>query len=457
MGDCMQKKILLICNYFAPDNTIAAVRTSKLAKYLKQNGYEIQVIAEKKNAATEDEILKKDTEGIEVCYAYQSKFYKTFYKKYQEIIQPYKQKRFNNLENRYRINPKTGNMEFYPFETAYPFLGSLDYVVGLIKQYDLFLDIKKVLRKCNDFDCVITSYGDAFSLFAGRYFHKYHKETPWIFDIRDAVYRYKFTPCYVSWIAKLYEKQIWKNADCILGVSKGICRRVPSKYRKKVHCLTNGYDISDRDRLSMVRLDTPKLIFTYTGSMYGGIQDLSVLFQAVREAVSRGEIDEDGLEFHYAGNDLAYEIFKSQAQKYELGKNCVTHGKLSHKEALALQQQSDVLIVASYDYQNNQGGVITGKALEYMSAQRPIVAIIMGDIEQSELADIIRRTKLGIAYEDAHKEEDYDKLYAYICRLYKEFAETGEIEHNPDKKELRKYDYRNLCKRFIKIMNQIGK
>lgn len=456
MGDCMQKKILLICNYFAPDNTIAAVRTSKLAKYLKQNGYEIQVIAEKKNAATEDEILKKDTEGIEVCYAYQSKFYKTFYKKYQEIIQPYKQKRFNNLENRYRINPKTGNMEFYPFETAYPFLGSLDYVVGLIKQYDLFLDIKKVLRKCNDFDCVITSYGDAFSLFAGRYFHKYHKETPWIFDIRDAVYRYKFTPCYVSWIAKLYEKQIWKNADCILGVSKGICRRVPSKYRKKVHCLTNGYDISDRDRLSMVRLDTPKLIFTYTGSMYGGIQDLSVLFQAVREAVSRGEIDEDGLEFHYAGNDLAYEIFKSQAQKYELGKNCVTHGKLSHKEALALQQQSDVLIVASYDYQNNQGGVITGKALEYMSAQRPIVAIIMGDIEQSELADIIRRTKLGIAYEDAHK-EDYDKLYAYICRLYKEFAETGEIEHNPDKKELRKYDYRNLCKRFIKIMNQIGK
>ena len=65
----MQKKILLICNYFAPDNTIAAVRTSKMAKYLKQNGYEIQVIAEKKDAVTEDEILKKDTEGIQVCYA----------------------------------------------------------------------------------------------------------------------------------------------------------------------------------------------------------------------------------------------------------------------------------------------------------------------------------------------------------------------------------------------------
>ena len=453
----MQKKILLICNYFAPDNTIAAVRTSKMAKYLKQNGYEIQVIAEKKDAVTEDEILKKDTEGIQVCYAYQSKFYEKLYKKYQQIIQPYKKKRFDNLDNRYRINTKTGKMEFYPFETAYPFLGSLDFIVGLINQYDLFLSIKRILRKCKNFDYVITSYGDAFSLFAGQYYHKYHKETPWIFDIRDAVCRYKFTPCYVSWIAKIFERQIWRNADCILGVSKGICRRVPLKYRKKVHYLTNGYDMPDRDHLSTERLGKRKLVFTYTGSMYGGIRDLSVLFKAVREAANKGFIDEEGLVFHYAGNDSAYEIFKSQAQKYELEKNCVTHGKLSHKDTLELQQQSDVLLVASYDYQNNQGGVITGKALEYMSSGKPIIAIIMGDIEQSELANIIRSTKTGFAYEDAHKVEDYDKLYAYLCKLYKEFAEAGKIENNPDKKELRKYDYRNLCKRLIKILNQIEK
>ena len=453
----MQKKILLICNYFAPDNTIAAVRTSKMAKYLKQNGYEIQVIAEKKDAVTEDEILKKDTEGIQVCYAYQSKFYEKLYKKYQQIIQPYKKKRFDNLDNRYRINTKTGKMEFYPFETAYPFLGSLDFIVGLIKQYDLFLSIKRILRKCKNFDYVITSYGDAFSLFAGQYYHKYHKETPWIFDIRDAVCRYKFTPCYVSWIAKIFERQIWRNADCILGVSKGICRRVPLKYRKKVHYMTNGYDMPDRDHLSTERLGKRKLVFTYTGSMYGGIRDLSVLFKAVREAANKGFIDEEGLVFHYAGNDSAYEIFKSQAQKYELEKNCVTHGKLSHKDTLELQQQSDVLLVASYDYQNNQGGVITGKALEYMSSGKPIIAIIMGDIEQSELANIIRSTKTGFAYEDAHKVEDYDKLYAYLCKLYKEFAEAGKIENNPDKKELRKYDYRNLCKRLIKILNQIEK
>lgn len=453
----MHKKILLICNYFAPDNTIAAVRTTKLTKYLRQNGYDVQVISEKKDSMAEDEILRKDVEGIKVCYAHNSRLYKWFYKKYAEIMEPHKKKRFDDLEHRYRLNRKTGRMEFYPFETAYPILGSLDYIAGLIKQYDLFLSIKETLRQCGDFDYVITSYGDAFSIFAGKYYHRYHKEIPWIFDIRDAVYRYKFTPHYVSRIAKRYERQIWKNADCIIGVSKGICKRVPKKYRNKVHCLTNGYDKSDRDGLLKERLNTPKMIFTYTGSMYGGIRDLSVLFECISEAVNQGVIDESRVEFHYAGNDSAYEIFKSQAQKFNLGNQCVTHGKISHREALQLQQQSDVLMVASYDYQNNEGGVITGKALEYMSANRPVIALIMGDIEHSELADIIRNAKLGAAYEDAHREADYDKLYEYVCNLYKEYIESGRIEHNPDRRELRKYDYRSLCRRLIKIMNRIGK
>ncbi len=453
----MQKRVLLICNYFAPDNAIAAVRTSKLAKYLRQGGYEVQVIAEKKESEAEDEILKKDVEGIKVRYAHQSELYKSFCKKYNNFIQPHKKKRFDNLENRYRMNPKTKKTEFYPFETAYPFWGSLDYIVGLIKQYDLFFSIKGLLRRCGDYDYVITSYGDAFGLLAGRYYHKYHHKTPWIFDIRDAVYRYKFTPCYVAWIAKLYEQQIWKNADCILGVSKGICKRVPSKYRKKVHCLTNGYDVSDRIGLDAARLDNDKMVFTYTGSMYGGLMDLSVFFRCIQDAAAHGRIDENRIVFHFAGNAPAYEIFKSQAQKYGLEKNCVTHGKLTHKEALQLQQQSDVLLVASYDYQSSQGGVITGKALEYMSAGKPVIAVIMGDIEHSELAGIIRRTNLGTAYEDAHGREDYGRLYACVCRMYREFTETGKISHSPDKNVLRRYDYRNLCRKLVKIMDKTGK
>ena len=73
--------------------------------------------------------------------------------------------------------------------------------------------------------------------------------------------------------------------------------------------------------------------------------------------------------------------------------------------------EADILLVSSFDYQSNEGGVITGKALEYMSANKPIIAIINGDIEHSELADIIQKGNLGCAYEEAHDEVDDRKLY----------------------------------------------
>lgn len=450
----MQQKVLLICNYFAPDHTIAAVRTTKMAKYLRRNGYEVEVLTEKKNGG-EDELLKEDAEGIKTYYAENSQRYIWSHELYEKFIEPHKKKRFDNLENRKRRNPKTGNIEFYPFETAYPVIGSIEYIVGQLKQIDLFRSVKQLLRAAKGFDYVITSYGDSFSYFAGKYFHKYHKEATWIFDIRDAVYRYKFTPDYVSFIPKEYERYIWKHADCITGVSKGICKRAPKRFRSKVYCLRNGFDLTDRKNLKKDRLDSSEMIFTYTGSMYGGLIDLSVFFEVVRELIEDKQIDGRRIAFHFAGNESAFQIFKGQAEQFQLGDRCVMHGKLSRQDSLELQQQSDMLLAASHDYKDNEGGVITGKILEYMAAGRPVIAVIMGDIEHSELADIIRKTNIGIAYEDAHRKEDHKKLYEYIKRQYEKFSTTTKTEYEPDKTELCRYDYRYLCNRLIKIMNQV--
>ncbi len=452
----MKQRVLLICNYFAPDHAIAAVRITKLAKYLRGNGYEVEVLAEKKDGGV-DELLENDVKDIKVYYAENSSRYVRFREWYEKLIEPHKTKRFNNLENRKRINPKTGNVEFYTFEAAYPLIGSLDYIAGQLKQIDLFRNIKQELRIEKHYDYVITSYGDSFGYFAGRYFHKYHKDTIWIFDIRDAIYRYKFTPDYVSFLPKIYERYIWKHADCITGISKGICKRVPLRFRRKVHCLTNGYDLSDREGVKSDRINSDEMTFVYTGSMYGGIRDLTVLFQAVRELIQNGQMSEDRISFHYAGNAPAFEIFKSQAKPFGLDDRCVTHGKLSRQETLELQQGADILVVASYDYKNQEGGVITGKVFEYMTANRPVISIMMGDIEHSELTQIVEKTNIGFAYEASGHKEDYVKLCEYLKEQYQSFTEKGKLRFEPNQRELRRYDYRNLCKRLIKIMNQTEK
>lgn len=449
------KKIVILCNHFAPDNTIAAVRLTKLARYLYQHGYQITVIAEQKNDEIVDEILQNDAEGIKVLRIANSKQMKRIGAFYKKMIGPIKNKKYDNLDNRMRINSKTGKYEFYPFETAYPMIGSMDYLVELLRQYDLFRMSKHQLRENARVDYIFTSYGDFFGLFAGKYLHKRDRTIPWIFDIRDAICRYKFTPQYVRWVARLHESYIWREADVITAVSKGICSHVPKKYRNKVYCVTNGYDRREREGILSDNRSREQMRLVYTGSMYGGLQNLSPVFGNIRKLIDEKKINNKGIEFLFAGKKSAFEIFESQAKKYNLDDNCVYYGKVTRKEALKLQMEADILLVSSFDYQTDVGGVITGKALEYMSANKPIVAIINGDIEHSELAEIIRSANLGFAYEESHHGKDDKELYQYLLEKYQEFQEKGKIEHEPKEEILAKFDYQYLGKKMMKIIERV--
>lgn len=450
-----RRRILFISNYFAPDATIGAVRTSKFVKYLRKFGYEVVVISEKKKQIYKDKIIENDVKDIKIYYAENSKIYKKIFALYQKITANYRCERFKDMSNRKRINIKTGKEEFYTFETAYPFVGSLDYIFREIKQIDLCINIKEMLKKENNYDYIITSYGDSFSYYAGKYFHRINPKIPWIFDIRDAIFRYKFVPSYVSWIPYMYEKSVWKEANHIIGVSQGICKRVPAEYKKKVTCITNGFDLHDRKGLNSERFDTENIIFSYTGSMYGGLMDLTVFFDCIRVLIDRKEINKNSVEFHFAGNDSAFDIFREQANKAGLRDRCYSHGRISREKSMELQQRSDILLMASYDYKNNEGGIITGKVLEYMGANRPIICIINGDIEKSELAEIISKTNVGFVYEESNHAVDFAKLCSYMRFQYQFFKKNHISKHNPNKKEIEKYNYDNLSRKLLQILNRL--
>ncbi|MDE5718679.1 MAG: hypothetical protein K2I53_13900, partial [Lachnospiraceae bacterium] len=91
---------------------------------------------------------------------------------------------------------------------------------------------------------------------------------------------------------------------------------------------------------------------------------------------------------------------------------------------------------------------------EYMAAKRPVISVMAGDIERCELGQIVEKTKIGMAYEASNHKEDYPKLREYIKRQYDAFVEKGRTLYEPDPKELRRYDYRYLCKRLIRIMDK---
>jgi len=450
-GYMVMKRIVMVCDSFAPKNGIGAVRTTKLAKYFRRYGYEVVVFAEQKQGYLEDEILQKDSEEIKVYRVMNSKYVQRFISAYERIILPVKKKRYDNLDDRMRVNKFTGSLEFHPFQTAHPIIGSLDFLIELLRQYDLYWSSRHYLNTLEKPTYIFTSLGGNFGIFASKYLHRRFRKVPLIVDFRDHMDLYRFTPKYVIWISKILKEQICKEADRITAISKGICQGIPRKYWRKLHCVTNGFDSEERKNISVNNESHNKLRITYTGAMYGGLFSLSPFFRNLKVLVDRGKINLNKIEFCFAGRESAYEVFISEAREYGLDGNCVYYGRITRKESLKLQVMSDILLAASFNTQIERG-IITGKVLEYMGTNKPIVAIINGDMPHSELGEIINGAKLGFAYEEAEGEESNDKLRKYFLEKYLEFMEDGRLVHNPNKEVLKKFDYKYLSDRMLKII-----
>lgn len=449
----MGKKILIICNYFAPDNEIAAVRLTKFAKYLSESGYLLTVIAENRERIVEDSILREEINGIQVKRISNSDRAQKRLFNYKKLIEKIKKKKYDNLENRMKFNKNSGKYEFYPFETAHPIIGSLDYLAELYRQYDLYKEGKSLLKQEQDYDVCLTSYGGYFGLFSGAYLKKKRPDYMWILDIRDPICRNKFTPRYVRGIARRFEKKACLSADTVISVTEHMCKYY-QKYNCRSYCITNGFDWSDRRDIIRRRLQESKLCFAYTGSMYGGLMNLSIVFECIKELDKEKKLHKERLEFHFAGRESAYPIFNSQAQKYGMGNLCVNHGRLTRKEALQLQSDADILLAAAWDYTVEAEGIITGKILEYMSAQRPVIMIINGDVSNNEAAEIVRNCKLGAAYEQSHHEEDKQALKQFIYMKYCEYIEKGELSFTPNLEGIGAFDYKRLTDKLIKVIEK---
>ena len=131
-------RVLLVTSYFAPDNTIAAIRTTKLVKYMLQYGYSVDVIAVKNSNLDEDEILAKDVLGVKVKRVENTILYEKVNKCINKVFGELREKRFNDLSDRRKVNPRSGKVEFYPFETAHPWIASVFYGLAMYKEYDLY-------------------------------------------------------------------------------------------------------------------------------------------------------------------------------------------------------------------------------------------------------------------------------------------------------------------------------
>jgi hypothetical protein len=427
------KKALIICYYWPPAGGPGVQRWLKFVTYLKDFGIEpIMYVPENPNYPLLDEnIVSEIPEGMTILK--------------HPIREPYKLATFLSKK-------KTQQMSSGIISKKTPFFieklmlfvrGNFfipDARVGWVKPSVFFL--KEYLSK-NPVDCLITS-GPPHSLHLIGMKLQEQIHLPWIADFRDpwtTIHYHKSLR-----LTKISEKKHKKLEALVLNTANHILVTSPSTKKefslltqKPITVITNGFEpVTD----VVTSLDA-KFSIAHIGSLLSE-RNPFVLWEVLSKIASKDTDFASNIQITLAGA-VSEEVLASIAS-FGLTKNTVLKGYVSHKEAIQLQHNTQVLLLLEIDSEETKA-IIPGKLFEYLQAQRPILAI---GPEGSDIEGILNVTHSGHYITTNQK----DILQERILSYYNEYK-NGTL--SIASKDIQVYTRKSLTKKLASILKAVLK
>lgn len=465
----MKKNLLFICYYYWPDQSIGAVRPTKVIKYLR-NKYSITVLTHSRennnNKNTYDgqyanRIIEIDSEvsrvSAQIDSLRETNIYKRLrnqeWKKYEKKIGEEKERQIQeNKSNNSMAEPSLGRkMSQDMVLLQHEYFDDKKYICNA-KEY-----IKQHSEEFCGFDVIISTYALMSSHIIAKFVKKYSHRAVWIADFRDPPI-IPATPLIMRVYYSRCLKRIDLESNWITSVSQGSLDRIIVRHKKKKVVITNGFDPEDRinTKEAKVFISNSELVkhndslnFLYTGNLYMENGSFIPIFKAVSDLISKGIIDKEKVHFYKIGND--YSIFARQAEACGLEKYITNLGVVNRNESIALQMSADLLMLVSWNT-DKEKGIISGKFYEYLSAEKPIICCMKGNVPNSELKQWINGHKLGVCYEEADDLVDFPKLCSFIEKMYNEKINQGIIKFSTDKEFISQFTHDKIAERFVHLI-----
>lgn len=438
---------IVICSkLFFPQNAIGAVRVTNFAKYLSELGHNITVLT-----ATGGGFSGKENEifdfGVRVERISQSKIASKLIGRVENAVQA------ANLSISYP--PSINNKKRVQLPKIYLVFKELRLqIYNLYLEFDWYYQTRKAIKKGiinNKQDIVISSFGPLGSYLIARYIKKIKLADFWISDLRDNMQTEDY-PEVINWLFSYFEKDMLKKADAISVVSAGqlnmLYKAVGEKRfkDKNVNVITNGYEnevflAAQSDHSNILKL-------IYTGALYNGKRDMSLLFDAIKELINERRIDPAKIQLHYAGSSSRTLV--KQASDFAVQQIIKDHGYLSRVESIKLQQSGDALIVVTWNTKEEQG-ILSGKFFEYLQTFKPIIAITSGNLPDAELTELVKELNVGVGCEYVKGNKDLILLKDYLLSLYNDKINGKRIQFEPNIEKIQLYHYRNIVRQLEKI------
>lgn len=469
----MKKSVLLISYYFAPRNVIGAVRPTKLAKYLTRMGYEVTVLCGKGYGGAPDPLLARDMADVFQVRVVRERSLFRWWKERglapdaPEALpsQPRLPEKALDARQMREQAARAGQALDAPRASrpaANEGSGQARGLTALRKRAlnALYLWLyhradmafaractRELLAMDRHFDVALSCYGPLSVHIIGRRAKRLRIADRWVADFRDETsvpFRWQ-----AGWLAR-YMRRVRRYADAITVATDGFMRMM--KLEAFARVVPNGYDPDDAQGAPTEALTPGTLALAYCGQLYEGKSDLTPVFRALRELANEGACDPARVRLHYAGKQGA--AFAAQAAAFGLQGAVVEHGMLPRPGSLALQRAADGLLLATWNTPGRTG-VVTGKALEYMMAGRPVLLCVSGPVPGSEARALVEAANLGVAYEQARAAADAPALKAYLRALYDARMAGAPPPYHPKRQVVDSYAYGHITATFADIIDSV--
>lgn len=417
-------KILFVVTAFYPEQAIGSIRITKFAKYLIKEGDEVTIISLSPApwAARDESLYFPALDKLRWISIDQSPaFQRLFLRARVAVIG--NQSAVGGMESG-RTNP---GIKARLKRTA-------QFAYTLLKAFDWTLQVGRYVRRSlrgEKFDFIFTSYPSLASPFSGLLLQRMGISRSVVIDFRDPLSYGKSSKL---GLRRLLESFFLRKAGIATFASEGVREMVSGKreisedLRSGQIVVKNGFDLDDLSSIQPVGLhseEATRLRIVYTGSLYGGKRDIAPFFHAISKVLSRSKFSAESIELHYAGDEGA--LFRELAEQNGLLNSVIDHGRVTRRESLGLQKESDICLLATWNTHDDQG-ILTGKVFEFFMLRKPVLAIVSGNLGGSEIKKVIESVGAGFCFEQAHP-ETFSAMVYWLETAMTEKAHYGDVKN----------------------------
>ncbi len=176
-------------------------------------------------------------------------------------------------------------------------------------------------------------------------------------------------------------------AAAFVTVTQEFAHSLTSHFKKPVTVAYNGFDPDDFAGLETATpLDSDRLTIIHAGVIYAQRRDPSALFEAI--AMLGDDKDQVRAIFYHDEGRFVTEL----AERFGVVDQVEMRPIQPRREILRIERAADILLLCRWNDRRDDG-VIPGKLFEYIGARRPVLAV---GSETGEATDIVRQGDFGL-------------------------------------------------------------